>query len=61
MNHRHLAVQLNYRGRDLSSLLAEAQQKIAQKIKFDLNKYRIEWGGQFENQRRAEAARRQSS
>ena len=54
MNHRHLTVKLNYRGRDLSSLLADAQQNIAQKVKFDPDKYRIEWGGQFENQRRAE-------
>jgi cobalt-zinc-cadmium resistance protein CzcA len=55
MNHRHLTVRLNYRGRDLSSLLADAQQEIAQKVHFDHDKYRIEWGGQFENQRRAEA------
>jgi cobalt-zinc-cadmium resistance protein CzcA len=54
MNHRHLTVKLNYRGRDLSSLLTEAQQKVAQKVKFDPDKYRVEWGGQFENQRRAE-------
>jgi heavy metal efflux system protein len=54
MNHRHLTVKLNYRGRDLSSLLAEAQQKVAEKVSFDPDKYSIEWGGQFENQRRAE-------
>src|SRR6516162_3136899 len=55
MNRRHLTVKLNYRGRDLSSLLADAQAKIEQKVSFDPDKYSIEWGGQFENQRRAEA------
>jgi len=54
MNHRHLTVKLNYRDRDLSSLLADAKASIAEKVKFDSGKYRIEWGGQFENQRRAE-------
>ncbi|WP_426423615.1 efflux RND transporter permease subunit [Bradyrhizobium genosp. A] len=54
INHRQLTVKLNYRGRDLSSLLASAQQAVEQKVQFDRDKYRIEWGGQFENQRRAE-------
>jgi cobalt-zinc-cadmium resistance protein CzcA len=54
MNHRHLTVKLNYRGRDLSSLLADAQKKVTENISFDPDKYSIEWGGQFENQRRAE-------
>ena len=53
-NQRHLTVKLNYRDRDLSSLLAEAQQNVAEKVKFDPNDYRIEWGGQFENQQRAQ-------
>jgi cobalt-zinc-cadmium resistance protein CzcA len=47
-------VKLNYRDRDLSSLLAEAQQNVAEKVKFDGNGYRVEWGGQFENQQRAQ-------
>jgi cobalt-zinc-cadmium resistance protein CzcA len=55
MNHRHLTVKLNYRGRDLSSLLADAQKQVDEKVSFDPDKYSIEWGGQFENQRRAEA------
>jgi len=54
MNHRHLTVKLNYRDRDLSSLLNEARQKLNENVKFDRDMYRIEWGGQFENQRRAE-------
>jgi heavy metal efflux system protein len=55
MNRRHLTVKLNYRGHDLSSLLADAQTKIEEKVSFDPDKYSLEWGGQFENQRRAEA------
>jgi cobalt-zinc-cadmium resistance protein CzcA len=45
MNRRHLTVKLNYRGRDLSSLLADAQAKIEEKVSFDPDKYGIEWGG----------------
>src|SRR5258707_15367589 len=55
MNHRHLTVKLNYRGRDLSSLLADAHKQVDEKVSFDPDKYSIEWGGQFENQRREEA------
>ncbi|HYM30581.1 MAG TPA: CusA/CzcA family heavy metal efflux RND transporter [Candidatus Cybelea sp.] len=55
MNKRQLTVKLNYRDRDLSSFLADARRNIADKVKFDATKYRIEWGGQFENQQRAEA------
>jgi cobalt-zinc-cadmium resistance protein CzcA len=54
MNRRHLTVRLNLRGRDLSSFLSEAQGKIASEVKFDATKYQIEWGGQFENQQRAQ-------
>jgi len=54
MNRRHLTVRLNLRGRDLSSFLKEAQGKIAEQVKFDSTKYQIEWGGQFENQQRAQ-------
>jgi cobalt-zinc-cadmium resistance protein CzcA len=55
MNRRHLTVKFNYRNRDLSSLLAEAKQKVGEKVSFDAENYSIEWGGQFENQQRAEA------
>jgi cobalt-zinc-cadmium resistance protein CzcA len=55
MNRRHLTVKFNYRDRDLSSLLAEAKQKVSEKVSFDPEKYSVEWGGQFENQQRAES------
>ena len=54
MNRRHLTVKLNLRGRDLSSFLAEAHDKIEKTVKFDATKYELEWGGQFENQQRAQ-------
>lgn len=54
MNRRHLTVKLNLRDRDLASFLAEAQRTIADQVKFDPAHYDIEWGGQFENQRRAQ-------
>lgn len=53
MNKRHLTVKLNVRNRDLGSLLKEAQAKIDQQLVYDTEAYKIEWGGQFENQERA--------
>jgi cobalt-zinc-cadmium resistance protein CzcA len=47
-------VKLNLRGRALADFLKDAQASIAQKVKFDPNKYQIVWGGQFENQERAQ-------
>jgi cobalt-zinc-cadmium resistance protein CzcA len=55
MGHRHLTIKLDLRGRDLSSFLADAQNKIAESVKYDKTEYQITWGGQFENQRRAQA------
>lgn len=55
MNKRHLTVKLNIRNRDLSELLKDAQKKIETQVKYDHNKYHIKWGGQFENQNRADA------
>jgi cobalt-zinc-cadmium resistance protein CzcA len=55
MNQRHLTVKANVRGRDLASLLNEAHRAIAGKVQYDATRYRVEWGGQFENQQRAQA------
>jgi cobalt-zinc-cadmium resistance protein CzcA len=52
---RNLTIRIDNRDRDLTSYLAEAQAKIGAHVHFDKNKIRLEWGGQFENQRRAEA------
>src|ERR1700678_281910 len=52
---RNLTISIDNRERDLTSYLEEAQKKIDSQVHFDKNKIRLEWGGQFENQRRAEA------
>jgi len=52
---RNLTIRIDNRDRDLTTYLEEAQRKIAADVHFDKNRIRLEWGGQFENQRRAEA------
>ena len=52
---RNLTIRIDNRDRDLTSYLEEAQHKIAAHVHFDPKKVRLEWGGQFENQRRAES------
>ena len=51
---RRITVQCNVRGRDVGSFVTEAQQKIQEKIDLPKDQFRIEWGGQFENMRRAQ-------
>jgi cobalt-zinc-cadmium resistance protein CzcA len=53
-NRRHLTVKLNLRGRDLSSFLKEAHERIASDVHFDPTTTEIVWGGLFENQQRAQ-------
>jgi heavy metal efflux system protein len=43
---RRMTVELNVKGRDLLSVVRDAQQAVAQKVKVPAG-YRIEWGGQF--------------
>jgi cobalt-zinc-cadmium resistance protein CzcA len=51
---RRLTVTANVRGRDLGSFVAEARQKIAEKVSLPSGRYRVEYGGQFENLQRAQ-------
>ena len=51
---RRITVQCNVRGRDVGGFVAEAQKKIADQVKLPEG-YSIEWGGQFENMKRANA------
>jgi cobalt-zinc-cadmium resistance protein CzcA len=51
---RRLVVQMNVRGRDVGSFVAEAQRRVAGAVALPPG-YRVEWGGQFENQARAGA------
>jgi cobalt-zinc-cadmium resistance protein CzcA len=55
MNRRELLVRVDNRDCALSDYLAEAQGKIDRSVHFDHDKYHLEWGGQFENQQRAQA------
>ena len=50
--NRYVGIRMNVRNRDLGSFIAEAQQRVASKIKLPIG-YRIWWGGEFENQERA--------
>ncbi len=51
---RRVVIQANVEGRDMGSVVAEIQQKIAQKVKLSAG-YTVDYGGQFENQQRAQA------
>ncbi len=53
MNRRHLTVRLDLRGRDLAGFLAEAQPKVDDLVRG--SGLEVAWGGQFENQERAQA------
>ena len=49
---RRIVVQANVAGRDLGSVIAEAQEKIAKQVKLSSG-YFVEYGGQFESQQQA--------
>ena len=49
---RRLVVQMNVRGRDIGSFVDEAQRHVTSAVSLPAG-YRMEWGGQFENQARA--------
>jgi cobalt-zinc-cadmium resistance protein CzcA len=51
---RFAVIQSNVSGRDLVGFVKEAQDAVAKQVKLPAG-YRITWGGQFENQRRAAA------
>jgi cobalt-zinc-cadmium resistance protein CzcA len=51
---RRITIEANVRGRDLGSFVADAKQVIAQKVALPTGRYRVEWGGQFENLQRAQ-------
>ena len=52
---RNLTIRIDNRDPDLTSYLKIAQTRIAEKVHFDPDRVRLEWGGQFENQKRAES------
>ncbi len=50
---RRITITCNIRGRDMGSFVAEARQKVGEKVELPKGRYRFEWGGQFENYERA--------
>jgi heavy metal efflux system protein len=53
-SHRNFTVRIDLADRDMASYLAEVKDKIGQSVHFDQSKYYLEYGGQFENQDRAQ-------
>jgi len=49
---RRIGIEMNVSGRDIGSFVAEAKQKIKDKVQLPAGYY-LTWGGQFENQQRA--------
>jgi cobalt-zinc-cadmium resistance protein CzcA len=53
-NSRYVAIRFEVRGRDLGSTVQEAITKIAQNVQLPRG-YRLEWAGEYESEKRAEA------
>ncbi|HEV3199806.1 MAG TPA: CusA/CzcA family heavy metal efflux RND transporter [Bryobacteraceae bacterium] len=53
-NSRYVAVTFNVRGRDLGTTVQEAIKQISEKVKLPTG-YRIDWSGEYESEKRAEA------
>jgi len=51
-SQRRIVVQANVRGRDMGGFVAEAQRRVTETVELPAG-YFVQWGGQFENQRRA--------
>ncbi len=51
---RRITITANVRGRDLGSFVAEARRKVAEQVSLPSARYRVEYGGQFENLQRAQ-------
>lgn len=51
---RRVVIQANVEGRDMGSVVSELKQRIEQKVKLPTG-YSVTYGGQFENQQRAQA------
>jgi cobalt-zinc-cadmium resistance protein CzcA len=53
-NRRYIAVKYSVRGRDLGSAVEEAMHRVNDKVKLPLG-YRIDWEGEYESKKRANA------
>lgn len=52
---RRITIESNVRGRDMGRFVDEARRKVDAQITLPPGRYRVEWGGQFENLQRAQA------
>ncbi|TWT66386.1 efflux RND transporter permease subunit [Allorhodopirellula solitaria] len=52
---RRITIESNVRGRDMGSFVAEAREMVDAQVALPPGRYRVEWGGQFENLQRAQA------
>jgi cobalt-zinc-cadmium resistance protein CzcA len=50
---RRITVQCNVRGRDLGGFVEEARKRVEAEVRLPKGRYRITWGGEFENLERA--------
>ncbi|MFO1096502.1 MAG: CusA/CzcA family heavy metal efflux RND transporter [Planctomycetaceae bacterium] len=50
---RRITITANVRGRDLGTFVAEARRRIGEEVSLPSARYRVEYGGQFENLERA--------
>jgi len=53
-NSRYAAITFSVRGRDLGSTVADAMRQVSQKVKLPEG-YRLDWSGEYESEKRAEA------
>jgi cobalt-zinc-cadmium resistance protein CzcA len=53
-NSRYAALTFSVRGRDLGSTVADAMEQVRQKVKLPVG-YHLEWSGEYESEKRAEA------
>ena len=51
---RRITVEANVRGRDMGGFVAEARAAVEEQVTLPPGRYRVEWGGQFENLQRAQ-------
>ena len=51
---RRVTITANVRGRDLGSFVAEVRRKISEQVSLPSARYRVDYGGQFENLQRAQ-------
>jgi heavy metal efflux system protein len=52
---RRITVQCNVSTSDVAGFVAQARRRVAEKLSLPDGRYRLEWGGQFENLQRAQA------